>query len=42
MLSMLIDRMRALPDRLSLSPEQRQELRREISSTLKACSKAEL
>ena len=41
-LAMIRDRMLALPDRMNLTAEQRQELRREIAETLTACSKAEL
>jgi hypothetical protein len=43
MLSMIRDRMLALPDRVpDLSTAQRQALRREIAETLEACSRAEL
>ena len=41
-LSMIRDRLLATPDRLNLTPEQRNELRKELAATLEACSKAEL
>jgi hypothetical protein len=42
-LSMIRDRMLALPDRVTeLTPAQRDALRREISATLDACSNANL
>ena len=41
-LGMLRDRMLALPDRLELTPAEREAVRREIAATLEACSHAEL
>ena len=42
MLAMIRDRLLSVPDHLNLTPEQRNELRRELAATLEACSKAEL